>query len=119
MAAAVGCRAVRSCKAGVVVSLDFRTRTEDDIAAVDTDEFFGAVLPDLAASHLELAAAGARELGVEPFTIETPSGAWTLALDGDRLMITRDDTGRQRVHIEGHPEVLEVSRSFAHLFRGS
>lgn len=33
--------------------------------------------------------------------------------------ITRDDTGRQRVHIEGHPEVLEVSRSFAHLFRSA
>jgi DNA-binding LytR/AlgR family response regulator len=32
--------------------------------------------------------------------------------------VTRDDTGRQRVHIDGHPEVLEVSRSFAHLFRG-
>jgi DNA-binding LytR/AlgR family response regulator len=33
--------------------------------------------------------------------------------------VTRDDTGRQRVHINGHPEVLEVSRSFAHLFRGA
>lgn len=33
--------------------------------------------------------------------------------------VTRDDTGRQRVHISGHPEVLEVSRSFAHLFRAS
>ena len=33
--------------------------------------------------------------------------------------VTRDDTGRQRVHIEGHPEVLEVSRSFAHLFRSA
>jgi DNA-binding LytR/AlgR family response regulator len=33
--------------------------------------------------------------------------------------VTRDDTGRQRVHLAGHPEVLEVSRSFAHLFRGS
>lgn len=33
--------------------------------------------------------------------------------------VTRDDTGRQRVQINGHPEVLEVSRSFAHLFRGS
>jgi DNA-binding LytR/AlgR family response regulator len=33
--------------------------------------------------------------------------------------VTRDDAGRQRVHIEGHPEVLEVSRSFAHLFRGT
>ena len=33
--------------------------------------------------------------------------------------VTRDDTGRQRVHLHGHPEVLEVSRSFAHLFRSS
>jgi DNA-binding LytR/AlgR family response regulator len=33
--------------------------------------------------------------------------------------VTRDDTGRQRVQIQGHPEVLEVSRSFAHLFRGA
>jgi len=33
--------------------------------------------------------------------------------------ITRDDAGRQRVHLAGHPEVLEVSRSFAHLFRTS
>jgi DNA-binding LytR/AlgR family response regulator len=33
--------------------------------------------------------------------------------------VTRDDAGRQRVHINGHPEVLEVSRSFAHLFRGA
>ena len=33
--------------------------------------------------------------------------------------VTRDDTGRQKVHVQGVPEVLEVSRSFAHLFRGS
>lgn len=33
--------------------------------------------------------------------------------------VTRDDSGRQRVHINGHPEVLEVSRSFAHLFRAA
>ncbi len=33
--------------------------------------------------------------------------------------VNRDDTGRQRVHINGHAEVLEVSRSFAHLFRAA
>ncbi len=33
--------------------------------------------------------------------------------------VNRDDSGRQRVHIQGHAEVLEVSRSFAHLFRAS
>jgi DNA-binding LytR/AlgR family response regulator len=38
---------------------------------------------------------------------------------GAIAQVTRDDAGRQKVHIAGHPEVLEVSRSFAHLFRGS
>jgi DNA-binding LytR/AlgR family response regulator len=31
--------------------------------------------------------------------------------------VQRDDTGRQRVSLKHHPEVLEVSRSFAHVFR--
>jgi DNA-binding LytR/AlgR family response regulator len=33
--------------------------------------------------------------------------------------VTRDESGRQRIHIRDHPEVLDVSRSFAHLFRSS
>jgi DNA-binding LytR/AlgR family response regulator len=33
--------------------------------------------------------------------------------------VTRDDSGRQKVQIHGLPEVLEVSRSFAHLFRAA
>ena len=31
--------------------------------------------------------------------------------------VQRDDTGRQRITLKRHPETLEVSRSFAHLFR--
>ena len=31
--------------------------------------------------------------------------------------VHRDDTGRQRVSLKHHPEVLEVSRSFAHVFK--
>jgi DNA-binding LytR/AlgR family response regulator len=31
--------------------------------------------------------------------------------------VQRDDTGRQRVSLKRHPEVLEVSRSFSHVFR--
>ena len=33
--------------------------------------------------------------------------------------VTRDEIGRQRVQLQDHPEVLEVSRSFAHLFRAT
>ncbi len=31
--------------------------------------------------------------------------------------VQRDEAGRQKVHLKEHPEVLEVSRSFGHLFR--
>jgi DNA-binding LytR/AlgR family response regulator len=33
--------------------------------------------------------------------------------------VQRDDTGRQRVSLKQHPEQLEVSRSFGHLFRAT
>jgi DNA-binding LytR/AlgR family response regulator len=41
----------------------------------------------------------------------------TIVNVGEIAAITRDDTGRQRVSLKRHPEQLEVSRSFAHLFR--
>src|SRR5438132_27669 len=51
-----------------MVSLDFRTRTEADIRPVDTRTFFDEELPALIDERSALAVAGARELGVEPFT---------------------------------------------------
>jgi len=32
--------------------------------------------------------------------------------------VTRDLRGRQIVSVKGHPEKLEVSRSYTHLFKG-
>jgi hypothetical protein len=82
-----------------MTSLDFRTRTDDDIVDVDTAEFFGSRLPELIAQHGHKAVPGARELGVSPFTFVTPSGTWTLALAGDRLTVTADDTGAASVRL--------------------
>ena len=31
--------------------------------------------------------------------------------------VERDDTGRLRIRVRGHPEILDVSRGFSHLFR--
>jgi hypothetical protein len=76
-----------------VISLDLRTRTDADIHAVTPAELFDDRLPALAAQRSHLAVPGARELNAEPFTVATPSGAWTLALDGDAIRITRGDTG--------------------------
>lgn len=41
----------------------------------------------------------------------------TIVNVGEIAAVTRDDTGRQRVSLKRHPELLEVSRSFGHLFR--
>ena len=57
-----------------MVSLDFRTRTDDDILAVDTREFFTEQLPELIATRREYVMAGARELGVAPFTVRHAFG---------------------------------------------
>ena len=41
----------------------------------------------------------------------------TIVNVGEISAVHRDDTGRQRVAMKRHPETLEVSRTFAHLFR--
>ena len=45
-----------------MVSLDFRTRTDDDIRDVDTRDFFVHDLPELIAAHAHFAVAGAADL---------------------------------------------------------
>lgn len=82
-----------------MVSLDYRTRTEADISAVDARELFEEELPALAAQHADLAIPGARELGVEPFAVVTPSGSWTLALEGDRVTVRAGDDAPAAVHL--------------------
>jgi hypothetical protein len=82
-----------------VVSLDFRTRTDDDIRSIATRSFFEIELPALIEQRAELAVAGARELHVDPFAFETPSGTWTLALSGATLTVTRGDTGAACVRL--------------------
>jgi hypothetical protein len=82
-----------------MVSLDFRTRSDDDIAAVDTREFFDEQLPALAATNSRFAVAGAAELGVESLTVETPVGTWTLAVDADRVTVTSGAGGAAHVRL--------------------
>ncbi len=43
---------------------------------------------------------GARELGLEPFTIATPSGSWTLALLDDTISLTSGEHGVAMVRLE-------------------
>jgi hypothetical protein len=82
-----------------MVSLDYRTRRESDICPVDTRTFFDDELPALIDERAVFAVAGARELGVEPFTFSTPSGEWTVALDGSALGVRRGNGGAAIVEL--------------------
>ncbi len=82
-----------------MVSLDYRTRTEGDIRDVDVRAFFDQELPALIAERSELALEGARELRVEPFTIATPSGTWTLALEDSAFTLRENADGAALVEL--------------------
>ena len=80
-----------------MASLDFRTRTDGSVEAVDAAVFFETTLPDLIASHGHLAVPGARELTPRPLAIEVGGETWTLALDGDVIGISRGEDGATAV----------------------
>jgi hypothetical protein len=81
-------------------SLDRRTRTSADIREVDVGSFFGDELPALMEAQGHLAAGGAAELQVEPFTFVTPAGAFTLALDDGRFSVVSGDVGAASVRLD-------------------
>ena len=89
------------------MTLDLRTRYDADVVQVDETDFFEHQLPALAAERSPLAVPGARELEVEPFTIETPTGAWTLSLEGERVGIGPGAGGRGHVRL-GAGELTEI-----------
>ena len=82
-----------------MVSLDFRTRFDSDVVAVDVTEFFEHQLPELAAARADLAVPGALELGIDPFTIDMDEGAWTLSIAGDAILVAHGDAGRAAVRL--------------------
>ena len=49
-----------------MASVDVRTRTAADVRSVEAQSFFEAEIPAMAADHGELAAPGARQLGLAP-----------------------------------------------------
>jgi hypothetical protein len=90
-----------------MVSLDFRTRTDDDIVPVDTRTFFEEQLPHLIGEHAEKVLPGARELDATPFTFVTPSGSWTLALADDTVIVAPGEDGAAIVQL-GDDDIADI-----------
>ena len=83
-----------------MVSLDFRTRTDNDVAPVDVVEFLEDQLPELAAAHGDVAIPGALELDIRSLTIDTPDGAWTLSISGGSVQVAGCDRGQAAVRLD-------------------
>src|SRR5688572_14435681 len=74
-----------------MISVDLRTRTDDMIEPVDPTGFFGNDLPALIERHGRLAVPGAAELSPRPLAFTVGDRSWTLALDGDALVLSDGD----------------------------
>jgi Phytanoyl-CoA dioxygenase (PhyH) len=84
-----------------MVRLDMRTRLDGDFERIDVVDLFEVQLRQLAAERSDLAVPGARQLDVDPFTIETPDGVWTLSIAGDAVQVVAGDGGQASVRLDG------------------
>ena len=95
-----------------MVSLDVRTRVDADIRPIDPVSFFEEELPRLMVERGGLAAPGAAELGLDPFTVVMPQGTWTLARDNGGFTIARGDTGAACVQLD-REELADIANDLS------
>jgi phytanoyl-CoA dioxygenase PhyH len=69
------------------MSLDFRTRVDEDVTAVDPHAFFSTELPAALEAARELFEPGAALLGLCPLIIETGGESWSLIHSADGVTV--------------------------------
>lgn len=69
------------------MSVDFRIRADEDMAAVDPHVFFSADLPAILDATRELLEPGAARLGLRSLTIEADGEPWSLLWEGGQVVV--------------------------------
>ncbi len=82
-----------------MVDLDRRTRSDAEVVPLDVEDFFVRELPELAAANGHLAAPGALELGLRPFTVDTEAGSWTLTVSEGAVAVSAGAAGAAAVRL--------------------
>ena len=90
----------REAVSGAGLSLDFRTRTIDDVGDVDAHEFHRDRVPALLEQRSELATAAFAASGLDSITIAVDDAAYTWRLSGSgSLEVVPGDLGRARAEL--------------------
>lgn len=74
-----------------MVTVDLRTRRDDEVSPVDAYTFFEWDLPERLAADGALAVPGARELVPRPLAVTVGDRTWTLDFDDDEIVVRRGD----------------------------
>jgi Phytanoyl-CoA dioxygenase (PhyH) len=73
-----------------MVTVDFRTRYQNDQVSLDVDTFVDAHLPALLAANGVAAGRAAARLALTSLTLDVDGTPLTFAVDGDRVVVRRD-----------------------------
>jgi hypothetical protein len=90
-----------------MVSLDLRTRSDNDSDPMDVGEFFDRDLPALASDGAALVIPGALELGIRPMTVAMDEGTWTLTVTATSVQVQPGDHGYSLVRLSGD-ELMDI-----------
>ena len=97
-----------------MTSFDWRTRTDAAIEPVDPARFFSRELPDLIDRRGAFVVDGARQLAVEPLTIEVEGRCWTLRGDDGQVIVeagNQDAAALVRFDRNGVSELVDDIRT--------
>jgi hypothetical protein len=104
-----------------MASVDVRSRTANDVLAVDAGAFFADELPALIATHGALAAPATDELGLRPFAFEVDGRAWTVSPRDATFVVTdgsADAAAVVRLDGEGLADLVNDIRTPVGFFTG-